>query len=85
MTIGMTNGMTMGMTKRMTIGTTFGMDKTTPTRIMGAKSGTVTNLDFRKKKKMKLDKELIGSRMMMNYLKFGGESHGSWNLDHKIV
>ena len=62
---------------RVTIKTTFGMDKTAPTRMMGAKSGTVTNLDFRKKKKMKLDKELIGSRMMMNYLKFGGESHGS--------
>ena len=55
---------------------TFEMDTTTPARIGGPKSGTGKNQALRRKKKIKLDKEIIGSKMMMNYFQFGGDSQG---------
>ena len=63
---------------------TFGMDTALPTKIRGAKSSSGQNQNL-KRKKMKQDDEIIGSRLMMNYLQFGGDSQGRLEWTKKIT
>ena len=63
---------------------TFDMDTTLPTKIRGAKSRSGNNQTL-KRKKIKQDNEIIGSRMMSKYLQFGGDSQGRLDWTKKFT